>query len=223
MFGVLSTVCSKFVTKHWTLADIAEQPYLATAWYTSSIAAALGTQKNCTWLDPPAKASADQAVLSGRWGYGMYCIIMPVIIGPAVIAVLHLERKIRKLGLIAEAKEEGVGNPDDLENKNVEAVEAAVEPKTPLKTRAYQVFEEMDTIGLLLLGFGFSLLLLPFSLSAYANDGYKNPSLIAMFITGFVCLVLYAVWEIRYAKYPTAPKHLLKNRTFMTAIVLNFI
>ena len=164
-----------------------------------------------------------RAEFSGRWGYGMYCIIMPVVIGPAVIVVLYLERKIRKLGLIAEAKEEGVANPEDLENKNVDTVEAVVEPKKPLKARAYQVFEEMDTIGLLLLGFGFSLLLLPFSLSAYANDGYKNPSLIAMFCIGPICLILYAFWEIRYAKFPTAPKRLLKNRTFMTAIILNFI
>ena len=153
-----------------------------------------------------------RAEFSGRWGYGMYCIIMPVVIGPAVIVVLYLERKIRKLGLIAEAKEEGVAN-----------LEAVVEPKKPLKARAYQVFEEMDTIGLLLLGFGFSLLLLPFSLSAYASNGYKNPSLIAMFCIGPICLILYAFWEIRYAKFPTAPKRLLKNRTFMTAIILNFI
>lgn len=156
----------------------------------------------------------------------MYCIIMPVVIGPAVIAVLYLERKIRRLGLIEEAKEQGLASPAaaDLENKNVDAVEAAVhEPKKPFGARAYQVFEEMDTVGLLLLGFGFSLLLLPFSLSAYANDGYKNPSLIAMFVVGPICLILYAFWESLYAKFPTAPKRLLKNRTFITAILLNFI
>lgn len=159
----------------------------------------------------------------GRWGYGMYCIIMPVVIGPAVIVVLYLERKIRRLGLIAEAKENGAGNAEDLESKNVNAVEAIVEPKKPLQARAYQVFEEMDTVGLLLLGFGFSLLLLPFSLSAYASNGYKNPSLIAMFVTGPICLILYVLWEVFFAKFPTAPKRFLKNRTFITAIILNFI
>lgn len=149
---------------------------------------------------------------------------MPVVIGPAVITVLYLERKIRKIGLIEEAKEQGIVDTADLEQKNVDAVEAVVtEPKAPFSARAYQVFEEMDTVGLLLLGFGFSLLLLPFSLSAYATNGYKNPSLIAMFIVGPICLIMYAVWEIYYAKFPTAPKRLLKNRTFITAIILNFI
>lgn len=66
-------------------------------------------------------------------------------------------------------------------------------------------------------------LLLPFSLSAYAKDGYKNPSLIAMFVVGGVCLIGYGFWEAYGAKFPSAPGRILKNRTVITAIIIDVI
>lgn len=35
--------------------------------------------------------------------------------------------------------------------------------------------------------------------------------------------MMYAAWEIFYAKYPTAPKRLFKNRTFIMGIIINWI
>ncbi len=39
---------------------------------------------------------------------------------------------------------------------------------------------EIDAFGLVLLGTGWTLLLLPFSLKTYADGGWRNASMIAM-------------------------------------------
>lgn len=54
-------------------------------------------------------------------------------------------------------------------------------------------------------------LLLPFSLKSYADNGYANRSLVAMFVVGGICLIAWLVWEIRFAPFPTAPKRLLSE------------
>lgn len=115
-----------------------------------------------------------------------------------------------------------------------------------MREKLISTFHELDTVGLLLLGFGWSLvsplsgfglltyerpiahqegpqLLLPFSLSAYAKNGYKNPSLIAMFVVGGVCLIGYGFWEAYGARFPSAPARILKNRTVITAIIIDVI
>lgn len=66
-------------------------------------------------------------------------------------------------------------------------------------------------------------LLLPFGLSPYADAGYKNKSLIAMFAVGAACLIAYVVWEGWFARFPSAPMRLIKNRTFINAIIIDFI
>ena len=39
-----------------------------------------------------------------------------------------------------------------------------------------------------------------------------------MFVVGALCLIFYCIYERFWAKYPTAPKRLFKNRTFMTSV-----
>ena len=109
----------------------------------------------------------------------MYCIIMPVIMGPAIWVILSLERKARKQGYIEEIQANAQVGDEKAAQMATEQMNA---PKAPIKTRAVQIFHEMDTVGLLLLAFGWSLLLLPFSLAGGADHGYANRSLIAMFV-----------------------------------------
>ena len=65
------------------------------------------------------------------------------------------------------------------------------------------------------MGFAFALLLTPITLSAYATNGYKNPSLIAMLVIGGVLFIAWGVWDGLYAAYPIMPKRVL-NRTFVS-------
>jgi hypothetical protein len=44
-----------------------------------------------------------------------------------------------------------------------------------------------------------------------------------MFCVGGFCLILYVFYERIWAKYPSSPLRLLKNRTFMTAVVIDVL
>ncbi|KAH8803311.1 putative siderophore iron transporter [Xylogone sp. PMI_703] len=165
-----------------------------------------------------------------RWGYGMFAIIMPVALGPAVATLIWLDRKAKKDGIvnIASSKaarraageqlaaEKGHGSPSN----GVAA--AAGEPTSGSWFGALKRnLEEIDAFGLILLGFGWSLLLLPFSLKTYADHGWRNPSLIAMMVVGGLVLIAYAIYEVKWARVPSAPRRLLFNKTFIMAIIID--
>ncbi|GAA5924043.1 uncharacterized protein JCM15063_005532 [Sporobolomyces koalae] len=202
-FDLLNTIILADLTplKYRCLAmGLLSSPYLVTVWYTSEIVAALSTDDG--W----------------RWGYGMFAIIYPVIWLPACAIMFWLERRALQENLVnVEAARAGVEG-----SSQEELVIAQVEEKT-MRQRIVQVFEEVDTIGLLLLGFGWALLLLPFSLYGGAKGGFHNQSLIAMIAVGAVCLLSYPVYEWKFAKYPSMPKRVLFNRSFNTAILINMV
>ncbi|KAL7412358.1 major facilitator superfamily domain-containing protein [Mrakia frigida] len=170
--------------------------YIVTPFFTGQIANALSTNNN--W----------------RWGYGMYAIIIPFVMLPAITVLLWLDHRASKIEQVSQGELET--------EKHVEVHVPASAPKAPWTQRFLHVLSELDAFGLLLLGFGWSLLLLPFSLSSYADGDYSNRSLIAMFVVGGVCLLAYAFYEIRYARFPSSPKRLLVNKTFVTACIINF-
>lgn len=134
-----------------------------------------------------------------RWGYGMFAIIMPAVVLPAILVLYYFEHQAQKL------------------------VPKVEKPKKSLLQVIWDSAIEMDAFGLILMGFGWSLLLLPFSLQPYAKDGWDNPSLIAMFVVGPVLLIVHVVYEIFWAPFPLMPKRILVNKTFITAVVINFI
>lgn len=137
-----------------------------------------------------------------RWGYGMFAIIMPVVVAPAIFIMFYLEAKSRKLRI--------------LENEsNTET--------PPVKKRLWNVLLEVDAPGLVIMGFGWSLLLLPFSLYPYADNQWKNPSIIAMIIVGAILLIVYVLYEIFVAPHPSAPKRVVFNKTFLMAVIIDFI
>ena len=67
--------------------------------------------------------------------------------------------------------------------------------------------EEIDAFGLVLLGFGCSLLLLPVSLKTYADGGWRNQSLIAMMIVGGLLLIAYVIYENKWAAWYTVQQN----------------
>lgn len=156
-----------------------------------------------------AYVASDIISTNWRWGYGMFTIIVPVCSAPLIFSMYYLEH-------IGEAKMK-IDNPEVVEaNKDVSR--NSKEWFSYLK----QVILEVDLFGLILMGFGWSLLLLPFSLYAGAKGEWKNPSIIAMFVVGGLLLIFHACYEFWLAPYPSMPKRLLVNRTFLTACVIDF-
>ncbi|GAA5821539.1 hypothetical protein JCM3770_000861 [Rhodotorula araucariae] len=193
---------------------ILSSPYIVVPWYTSYIVSALSTEDG--W----------------RWGYGMYAIIFPVVMLPGIFFLFWLQHKSRKMGLVTvasagdaikEAKLAAEQNGERVAQPGFNNRMPAVKPKMGLGARIWLAWQELDGFGLILLGFGWALLLLPFSLKSSAKGGYNNPSLIAMFVLGPVFLAAYAIYEWKWARFPSSPIRLIKNRTFMTAVLIDFI
>jgi MFS family permease len=185
-------------------------PFIINTWFAGKIVDAL------------------QARNQWRWGLGMFAIIMPVALSPAVATLIYLDRKAKKEGVVniassnaarraarELAQESGYEGPH-----GAIVAPAAEENKTWLEALKHNL-EEIDAFGLILLGFGWSLLLLPFSLKTYAEHGWRNQSLIAMMIVGGLLLIFYVVFEMKWARVPSAPRRLVFNRTFIMAIVID--
>ncbi|THH28555.1 hypothetical protein EUX98_g5621 [Antrodiella citrinella] len=137
-----------------------------------------------------------------RWGYGMFAILIPVSLSPLIITLYWAERKAKKLGLVT--------NP---------APEA---PKKSLFQTLWKYAEQMDLVGLLLLGAAVSLILIPLTISQTVKDGWNNPSIIAMLVVGVVLLFVFGGWDFKMAKFPVIALRFLKNRAVLAAAWIGF-
>lgn len=140
--------------------------------------------------------------------------------GPALVVIAWLEGRAYKTHKSEINAIEAGAKADD---KDAAAAAVTELDNLPWATKFYRTLQQLDAIGLILLGFGWSLLLIPFSLSTTASGGYNNPSLIAMFVVGGILILGYVAYEYFFAMFPTAPRRLLKNRTFVTAVIIDFI
>ncbi|RAL12972.1 MFS general substrate transporter [Aspergillus homomorphus CBS 101889] len=163
-----------------------------------------------------------------RWGYGMFAIILPVALGPAVATLIYLDRKAKKHGIINIASSNAARRAarDLAAAEGYDAPRGGVVAPAATSTMSWMEalkhnLEEIDAFGLILLGFGWSLLLLPFSLKTYADGGWRNQSLIAMMIVGGLLLIAYFVYELKWARVPSAPRRLVFNKTFIMSIVID--
>ncbi|KAK1925985.1 hypothetical protein DB88DRAFT_480303 [Papiliotrema laurentii] len=147
-----------------------------------------------------------------RWGYGMFCILVPVCISPAVIVLLIGDRRAQKLGVVSLAT-------SSLRQRQVLGEEAVGPTRTRWETIRYY-WTRLNVLGLLLMGFAFGLLLAPVTLSSTAKNGWKNPSLIAMETIGGVLFIAWAVWDGFFADYPFMPKRVF-NRSFCACVMVD--
>lgn len=191
-------------------SSLLSTPFIVNTWFSGKIVQAIDSRNQ--W----------------RWGYGMFAIIMPVALGPAIAVLIWLDRKAKKHGIVniassnanrRDARElvekEGHGVPRGA------IIAPAVKPSQTWMEVFKNNLEEIDAFGLVLLGFGWSLLLLPFSLKTYADGGWKNPSMIAMMVVGGILLIAYVVYEILWARVPSAPRRLVFNKTFLMAVIID--
>ncbi|OAA77921.1 Major facilitator superfamily domain, general substrate transporter [Akanthomyces lecanii RCEF 1005] len=195
------------------VSSLLSTPFIINTWFSGKIVEAMSSRGQ--W----------------RWGYGMFAIIMPVALGPAIAVLIHLDRKAKKHGLInmassnaaRRAAAETLGEKQDNSSPRglIVAAAADAESQESWGRALLRNWHEIDAFGLILLGFGWSLLLLPFSLKTYAEHGWRNHSLIAMMVVGGVLLIAYVVYEMKWAKMPSAPRRLVFNKTFIMSIVID--
>ncbi|KAL1710002.1 major facilitator superfamily domain-containing protein [Schizophyllum commune] len=207
-------IVSDLTSLQWRpfISSLLSAPFIINTWYAGEIVSALSDDEG--W----------------RWGYGMFAIIMPVCIGPAIAVLIYLDHRAQKLGVVNIAS----SNLERRLARERDAAEGKEGPRGLVTSAAPEVKEtwpqllkrsliEVDAFGLILLAFGWCLLLLPFSLKTYAKGHWKNPSMIAMMVVGGVFLILYVLYERFVASCPSSPSRILKNKTFMMAVIIDFI
>ncbi|KAH7377401.1 major facilitator superfamily domain-containing protein [Pyrenochaeta sp. MPI-SDFR-AT-0127] len=145
-----------------------------------------------------------------RWGLGMFAIMMPVLLVPAIWTLYGVQRRADKLGAISfgeagMARREGTKVHGGKDYLNL----------------AWRGIIDIDLAGLILLGFGFALVLLSFNLAKTAKGGWSNPSMIAMLVTGFLILGIFAAFEIFIAPKPIMTRRIFRNRAFICALLVD--
>ncbi|CZR66843.1 probable major facilitator protein MIRC (siderophore transporter) [Phialocephala subalpina] len=137
-----------------------------------------------------------------RWGYGMWCIVLPVMFLPLSSALFWNNRKAKKLGLTAPSPWRRIGVVQILKS----------------------LWFELDIGGIILLSAAFSLILIPCTIASKAANGWQSGDIIAMLVIGFVCLFLYPLWESNKKLAPGSltPLRLFKSRTFCAGCALGF-
>lgn len=148
-----------------------------------------------------------------RWGLGMFAIIIPVLLLPAIFTLYSMQRRGEKLGMVtmAASKRERIGDSKE----STAPTGLAYWLKLML-----QGLNEIDIMGLIILGVAFSLILLPFTLAQGAAGGWGNASMIAMLVVGFVLLIAFVLFEMYLAPKPMMTSRILKNRTFLAAVTI---
>ncbi|KAI0465568.1 siderochrome-iron transporter MirB [Xylaria cf. heliscus] len=127
-----------------------------------------------------------------RWAFGAFIIILVAFAIPVALMFIWSKRKALKQG----------------------AIVPRVSNRTAWESVKYYVIE-FDVVGMLLTIFGFSLLLLPFSLDSYAPYGWATGYIIAMIVLGVVLLVAFVLWEKYLAPVQYFPFRFLKDRTIL--------
>ncbi|CAK7243289.1 MAG: hypothetical protein STHCBS139747_004806 [Sporothrix thermara] len=129
--------------------------------------------------------------LNYRWAFGSWVIILVGFATPILIVFILQARKARKLGIYPVRS-----NRTWWES-----------------TKHYTI--EFDVFGLLLCTAGFALVLLPFSLATSAPHSWSTGYIIAMWVVGGVCLMLFAAWEKFVAPVQYLPWRFLSDRTIL--------
>lgn len=152
-----------------------------------------------TWVGGPVA----QSVLAGpgwRWAFGIFTIIIPIVVTPLAVLVLYNDRKAKKQGLLQPCK-------------------------ITWSVQALKKFcVDIDLVGILILLAGMALFLLPFSLWSYQEKKWESPMIIGMMVAGFVLLILFPIWEKFFAPVTFLPYTLLLDRTvFFGGIMFVFV
>ncbi|CAI6059166.1 unnamed protein product [Clonostachys chloroleuca] len=147
-----------------------------------------------------------------RWGLGMFAILVPALLIPAISTLYVMQRRGEKAGMVTMA---------DSRDVRVGASESTPKNFVYWAKLGYRALIDIDILGLILLGFAFSLILLPITLAKSAKGGWDNPSMIAMIAVGFVILIIFILFEVFLAPKPLMTKRILKNRAFIAGVIIH--
>ena len=142
------------------------------------------------WVYGPA-ADRTLNTIGFRWGFGVWCIIIPVACAPLISLMFKFDAMAREAGLIAKPR------PSNRTWKEL----------------VIFYLKEFDIFGLLILATGLSLLLLALSIYSYQTDGWRSPMIICFVIFGTFLVIAFLLYEIYLAPASFLPSELIKHPT----------
>lgn len=137
------------------------------------------------WVAPLA-GDAIVAHSSWRWTYAM----IPFCVGgtsiPLLFGLYRIEKTVKKSGLLPRR--------DKTEYKSKTFIE-----------RFKYICNEIDAIGSILFVGALCMILLPLVLGPARWGGWDTPPTIGCLVGGFVCAIIFVVYEWKYAEFPVIP------------------
>ncbi|KAJ0278464.1 hypothetical protein COL922a_014488, partial [Colletotrichum nupharicola] len=133
-----------------------------------------GTPRIASTFAGPAIADLFYKHLDFPWAFGAFAIILVGCSAPAMGLMVWMSHRAKAQGLISSSRREN--------NRSILG---------SLK----HYFIKFDVPGILLITAALALLLLPFSLVAYAPDGWKTGYIIAMLVLGVVLFPAFYLYE----------------------------
>lgn len=88
---------------------------------------------------------------------------------------------------------------------------------------ARAVFWKVDLIGCLFVVVIWGLILVPLTLAGGQHSKWKQGSIIAPLVLGFVIIPFFILWELRGARFPLVPVPLLKDRGIWAACLIGIL
>lgn len=158
-----------------------------------------------TWVsgDIVSSLAGDSPPYKWRWGYGIFCIIVPF---SALLLVLpyfyaqHIASRNKKLP------------PLQIREKNQKWY-------VQLKKLA----DEINLIGVILFVAFLVLVLLPLTLAGGASSKWNQGHIIAMIVVGGCLGIVFLVWELWFARHPFIPRSYLGDPTIYVAFMMECI
>ncbi|KAL4876390.1 major facilitator superfamily domain-containing protein [Aspergillus karnatakaensis] len=157
-----------------------------------------GTPRIASTFAGPAIAELFYEKHNFRWAFGAFAIILVAVCIPALVLMIVMSQKAKKAGLITSRARSG---------------------RTVVQSLKFY-FIEFDIPGILLITAALALLLLPFSLAAYAPNGWKTGYIIAMIVLGVVLFPAFYVYEAFVAPVQFLPFRYLKQGTIIGSALL---
>ncbi|EER24213.1 Major Facilitator Superfamily protein [Coccidioides posadasii C735 delta SOWgp] len=152
-----------------------------------------------TWVGGPISKSIIQ-VAGWRWGFGIFSIVVPVVVSPLCLIFLLNHRKAKKAGIASTPGSDRILNLQNI--------------------KKYAI--DVDLVGVIILASGMALFLLPFSLWSFQAEKWKAPMIICMIIFGGLLLIFFTIYEKYLARVTFIPFTLLMDRTVFFAAVYFF-
>lgn len=156
------------------------------------------TPRIATAFAGPALGKLFYEQVNFRWAFGAFTIILIASCIPALALMASMFRKATKQGIIQKRPASG---------------------RSTLQSIKFYTME-FDIIGIFVLIFALSFLLLPFSLASRAPQKWATPYIIAMLVLGVVLFPVFYIWEAKFAPKQFLPFHYLKQGTIIGSSLL---